>query len=404
MAALLVVGGVVVSLITSGSPTEARLHARLAPSAAFQWAADDGCRGAPAMQERYPEDEASPTAAEGTAAHWYVSETLQHRAVTVGKEAPNKVPVTTEMVDCGNAFVADVWRVARRNASQGVLHVEQPVRIATVHPDCWGTPDAYVINRSERTIHLWDYKYGHRFVDAYRNWQLLLYAIGVLETAGIPQDDWKHWSITLTIVQPRNYHPAGPVREWVLGGPALLKYVEPLQRAAIEASVAGAKLRTGDHCRDCTARHACPALLRSAALSVDIAHEQTPMEMTPAGLGLELRYLTAALARIKARHDALEEQALGLIRSGRDVPLWKGDYSNGREGWKRPAAELVAMGDLMGVDLRKPVECITPNQARKAGVDDAVVRAFSERPRGSLRLVPVNDDTVSRAFQKGDEL
>ena len=162
-------------------------------------------------------------------------------------------------------------------------------------------------------------------------------------------------------------------------------------------------MRTGEHCRNCSARHACPALMRSAALSVDIAHEQTPMDLTPAALGLELQYLTVALARIKARHDALEEQGLGLVRSGQDVPLWAGSYSSGRERWNRPAEQVAVLGDMWGVDLRSPMAVITPAQARKAGIEDMVVQAYAERPRGSLKLVPVSDDKVSRAFARGDE-
>ncbi len=382
--------------ITAGSSAEARLHARLAPSSAFQWAPEGGCRGAPAMQERYPEDRDSPTAAEGIAAHWYGSETLSGRVVTLGMEASNGIAIDADMVDCGNAYVADVRRVA------GTVRIEERVTIHSVHPDCWGTPDAYILQRDERRLFVWDYKYGHRFVDAYRNWQLILYAIGVLESEGVPADDWKHWSITLTIVQPRCYRSGGPAEPWVIGGPALIKYIDPLRRAAIEASQAGAQLRTGDHCRDCSARHTCPALMRSAALSVDVAHEQTPMDLTPAALGLELRYLTAAMARIKARHDALEEQALGSIRAGRDVPMWKGGYGTGRERWKQPATEVAMLGDMWGLDLRKPTECITPAQARKAGIDEAVIAAFAERPSGALRLVPVSDDAAVRAFTGGD--
>lgn len=345
------------------------------------------------MQERYPEDDTSPHAAEGHAAHWWVAEALSGREHPAGAEAPNGLALDVEMIDCGRTMVADVRGVG------GTVRVEERVTIHTVHDDCWGTPDAYVMERDVRRLTVWDYKYGHRYVDAYRNWQLILYAIGILESEGIPQDEWGHYALSLTIVQPRNYHPDGPVRSWSIGGPALVKYVEPLRRAATEASMPGAQLRTGDHCRDCSARHACPALARSAALSVDIAHEQTPMDLTPAAMGRELAYLTAAMARIKARHDALEEQTLAAIRAGQDVPLWKGTYSAGRERWKVPPEQVAILGDMWGVDVRAPLAVLTPAQARKAGLD---IAGFTERPTGALRLEPVTDGAVSRAFERGD--
>lgn len=94
---------------------------------------------------------------------------------------------------------------------------------------------------------------------------------------------------------------------------------------------------------------------------------------------------------------------MGLIRAGRDVPMWKGSYSNGRERWKLPAGQVAMLGEMWGVDLRKPEDVITPAQARKAGLDDEVVAGFAERPTGALKLVPVTDDTVSRAFAREGE-
>ncbi len=382
-------------------------HARLAPSGSYQWAPDDGCRGAVAMQERYPEDADSEKAREGTAAHFHVTETLSGRDAPAGTETPAGVPVDMEMVDAGKSFIASIRRTLLLHPGC-ILRVEERVYMTSIHADCWGTPDVYLCDHANRTLHVWDYKYGHRFVDAFRNWQLILYAIGVLDSEGVPPDDRKHWSITLAIGQPRNYHPLGPIRTWEIGGPALMRYVEPLQRAAIEASVSNAPLRTGDHCRDCTARawydevtglvDVCPALQRSAALSIDVAYEQTPVTMSAAAVGLELRYLRDAEKRIKARADALEEVILAAMRGGHDVPLWKADYSSGRERWKYPSDQVAALGDMWGVDLRKPLECMTPAQARKEGVDDSVIKAFAEQPRGALKLVPVTDHNVAKAF------
>jgi len=349
------------------------------------------------MCERYPEDEESEKAREGTAAHWYVSETLFGRSVKVGDVAPNGVPIDAEMVDCGDVLIRHA-----RSLPIGELLVEGRLRITSVHPtDCWGTVDVGHVLRDQRRLTIVDYKYGHRYVDAFRNWQLMLYAIGILDELGVSAEDRRYWTINLVIVQPRSYHPTGPIRTWTLGGPALLKYTEQLRRAATVAMLADAPLQTGPHCRDCSARHACPALHQAAALSVDVAHEQTPMELSPIALGLELRYLMAAEARIKARRDALEEMVLGMMRSGRDVPLFKADYSSGRRKWKLPAAQAAAMGDMFGVDLRKPLDVITPTQAEASGVPREIILQMSDQPRGSMKLVPVTDDTVARAF--GDE-
>lgn len=386
------------SAITAGSPTEARLHARLAPSGAHQWAPDDGCRGAVGMQVRYPQDTDSEKAREGVAAHHHVTETLMERAVAVGTEAPNNVPINQEMVDAGLSMILHVNRI-RTQYPNALFRVETRVAMTLVHPtECWGTPDAFLIDKEARVLWVWDYKYGHRYVDAFRNWQLILYAIGVLENHAFHREDWHGWRINFVICQPRNYHPAGPIREWYIGGAGLMEYVPRLRKAAYETLDPGARLVTGDHCRDCTARHACPALMQSAALGVDVAYDQTPMELSPHAMGLELRYLRDAEARIKARADALEEQILGQMRSGRDVPLWKADYSKGREVWDVPVSQVITLGRMCGVDVAKPAEVITPVQARAAGIDERMLLGLTRQPRESMRLVAVTDDSVSRAF------
>lgn len=371
------------------------LHATLAPSSAFIWAPVDGCKGQVQFVRRYPVDTESQDAREGTAAHWYVSETLHGRVVTEGMIAPNAEPITAEMIEAGRLFIDDINRT-RAQYPGAVFHVEQRVAMTCVHAECWGTPDAFLFDARTGMLIVWDYKYGHRYIDPFRNWQLILYAIGVLEMMGLA--DWQPYRCTLRIVQPRNYHPTGHIREWYLSGFALLDYVKVLRVAAFEVMSPGAELHTGNHCRDCDARHGCPALMRAAALSIDIAYQQTPMDLTPAALGLELRYLTDAEARLKARRAALEEQVLGMMRAGKDVPLWRADYSSGRERWTKTPAEVFALGDLFGVDLRQEIKPVTPAQARALGIDKTVTAGFAETPRGSMKLVALTDDSVAKAF------
>ena len=79
-------------------------------------------------------------------------------------------------------------------------------------------------------LDLWDYKHGHRFVDAFENWQEIDYAFGIIgrpEFAGIPPANIE---ITFGIVQPRNYHAMGPVRTWKVRADQLAVYAERLKR------------------------------------------------------------------------------------------------------------------------------------------------------------------------------
>lgn len=370
-------------------------HAPLAPSRASRWG-PGACPGSAAMERKYPEDEDSEESRQGTAAHFYVTEALAGRIHPPGHLTPNGHPIDLEMIECGEALLTDV-RDTLKAAQSGALRIEERVSMAKmVHPDNWGTPDTYLLDTEQTTLHVWDYKYGHRYVDAFRNWQMIDYAIGILECEGI--EDWHPWRITLTIAQPRNYAPEGPMREWYLSGSQLREYAGQLKEAAMLAAYPDAELRTGPHCRDCLAAHACPALQRAAMAAVDVSYRQGSIDMPADAVGLELKILAASAARLKARMDALEEHAIGLIRTNKAVPHWTMGRTQPRSVWKQPAEEIVEMGKLFGVDLAQPLKAITPPQAIKAGIDRAVITEYAETPLGSLKLVPADESNAAKAF------
>jgi hypothetical protein len=77
---------------------------------------------------------------------------------------------------------------------------------------------------------------------------------------------------------------------------------------------------------------------------------------------------------------------------------WAITHGKARERWAKPPAEVFALGDMMGVELRKPSEAITPNQARDLGLDAAVIAAYAERPTGAAKLTPRDASTAARVF------
>ncbi len=374
-------------------------HARLAPSGADRWG-PGRCPRSPAMEAAYPVDQESPEAIEGTAAHHYLAEALHGRMVTVGALAPNGHPINREMVDCAEDIIRDI-RDTLKQVADGVLRIEQRAYAPElVHRDNWGTPDAYLPDRARRVLHVWDYKYGHRYVDAFENWQLLDYAIAILESEGVPYAEWAAWNITLTIAQPRNYHPDGPLREWYLTGVQLQGYAQQLRAAALATDDPGAPLVTGEHCRDCRARAACPALERTVMRLVDMSLTGQPIDLPPPALGLELMIIRAAMKRLGARAVGLEEQALAMARRGVSIPHWRAEYSYGRKRWKddMPADQIAALGEALGLELMNPAKPITPTQAAKAGLDPSLVDAFSDTPRGAMALVPFDDKDIAKRF------
>lgn len=101
--------------------------------------------------------------------------------------------------------------------------------------------------------------------------------------------------------------------------------------------------------------------------------------------------------RLSARVDGLRESVAAYGKQGIPTPYHALEQTYGRQAWTVPVDQVIAMGQLMGKDLSKP-GALTPKQAIKAGVDGAVINAYSHTPPGPVKLVPVNPDNARRIF------
>ena len=358
-------------------------HSILAPSSSARRVQ---CPGSTLLEAAYPETETTPDAADGDAAHWAAAEQLSGRLIDVGQIAPNGVVLTQEMVEGADLYYDDVANTLKpfnRKPSEGAI--EQQIAIPRVHPQSFGTPD-YAIWARFGHLFVWDYKFGHRFVEVYENYQLIEYVAGLLH--GITQQGYSDQliDVTVKIVQPRAYHRSGPIRTWSFKASDIRAHINIASTAAHEALGPEPKQRVGPECRDCRARHACVTLQRAAMRELDEAGREQPLDLPPAALGLELAMLRQGIKRLEARASGLEEQALAQIKRGVSIPGWRVEHGAGRQRWAKPAAEVLAVGSMFGVDLAKPVEPITPLQAVAKGLPAEMLTAMSETPRGAAAL------------------
>lgn len=375
-------------------------HMPLAPSSADRWG-PEGCPGSVRMEAQYPEEEETEEQREGTAAHHYIAEMLRGRECPVGSLAPNGVPITDEMVECGAEMIEDIRSTLAAATPGSVLRVEEFVAAPTyVHKDNGGTPDAYILDRGQKHLHLWDYKHGHRVVDPYRCWQLINYDGCIFESEGITKHDAMFWTVTMTICQPRAYAREGSLREWFAQGSEIVALISNLSAAAHVASSPTAPCHTGDHCRDCRAQWDCVANQKVGGTALDIIHGQQSTNMDPAALGLEAKILAQALQRGKDRLAALEARALALVRSGNNVPYHSLEWTNPRPKWEEGQEETAAgLCAMFGVEIARPWNTpITPKQAIKAGVDETVIKPYVFTPPASQKLVRVDDKAALRVF------
>lgn len=377
-------------------------HSILPPSGAAAWKL---CGLWVAMNQAYPKPD-TPESLEGNAAHWVFAEMLAGNIVCEGLIAPNGVVVTEEMID-GGELVLDAVYARLTAAGLNVMelsevHIEEPVTIPRIHSQCWGTPDIWGFSSSTSTLEVFDYKFGHRFVDEYENDQGVAYIAGIIDHlaevlgkgAGLLDQAIK---VNFTVIQPRCFYKGAPVRTWSVMASDLRAHINQLATAAGVALAADPPAVTNTECGDCPGRHACPALQKAAYYDAEFAVKSSPVELPPAAASLELKMMERSLERLQARVEGMREAVATYIRQGHSVPWHRAEQGFGRQQWTMPVDQVLAMGSLMGVDLSK-TGVKTPKQALKSGVDEAVIKAYSVTPLGSIKLVPDNPADARRVF------
>lgn len=384
-------------------------HKFLAPSAAHIWGAPGGCRAYPLMAQMYPEDEDGQDAKEGTAAHEIAARMIESAQNGqpfrnfVGQTASNGVLITSEIQDSAEIYARDVaTEMSARWVTGGDrLRVERPVDMPMIHPEHnGGTPDCALFDDQRNEIIVWDFKHGFAIVEEFENWQLLDYAAGLVRVFGFDTVTDQNLTIRLRVVQPRAFHPGGAVREWALSGGELRGYVNILAASAAECMEDDPVARTGDHCRYCPARHACGTLQKAATHAAQVAGSATPRDLDAHATGVELHLLEQAAKLLEYRITGLKEQAEAMARRGERVTNYTLEPQVGRLAWTIPDEEVLAIGDMMGVDLRN-IKPITPTQARdRKLIDASVINEYSARPSAGFKLVPDNFNEATKVFKK----
>lgn len=362
-------------------------HSILPPSGAAAWR---HCPMWVTMNQLYPQGDTPDTLA-GNAAHWVFGEMLAGRAVTEGMQAPNGVYVTDEMIDGAELYVDTIRSRVPANVP---LHVEEPVSIKRIHDQCWGTPDTWAFISTAMVLEVFDYKFGHEYVDEFENDQGVAYVAGLIEHLQLNDQILR---VNFTIIQPRCYYRGQPVRTWSFIASDIRGNVNKLMNAAGEALLPNPRATTNPACGDCQGRHACQALQQAAYHDLEYSTQSAPLELPPEAASLELRMLERGLERLEARVDGLREAVATHIRQGKNVPHHVAEQGYGRQTWTISIDQVVAMGNLMGKDLTKN-GVKTPKQAITAGVDEAVIKAYSITPLGKIKLLPNNTANAKKVF------
>lgn len=239
-------------------------HSPLGPSQAKRYI---NCPGSVSLCESLPPELPTRYAEEGTAAHKLAEYFLTHKIYEPSKAAfddwsavlPERYRqyYSQEMVEHVQVYTEYIQQQLQLGDIRAA-YVEQVYNLDWLCPGIWGTCD-FVIVKANGIVKVIDFKYGAGVVvEAKDNPQLMLYGL----MAGKNPLDHKYRTdlVDLTIVQPRAYHPEGPIRhQSAIPYSKLLKWGKnTVKKAVVETGDSKASLRCGDWCKFCRANCICP--------------------------------------------------------------------------------------------------------------------------------------------------
>ena len=334
-------------------------------------------------------------ALEGTAAHWCGSELICGRVPVVGAAHQNGVVIDADMLKHAEEYrdIVQSWGLP--------VYVEQYLNIPEIYEGFGGTPDAWAYDRATATIKIIDYKYGFQIVEPFENWQLLCYVSGIITQLQLDGYLDQIYTVEFYVYQPRVNHIDGHLRMWKTTAANLRPFFNRLQMAAQNVYGKNPIATTGKQCRYCEARHVCTVLLESSYSAMQMSREPDTFNLNTTQAGRELIQIESAIEILKSRKTGLEGQLIHDLLAGNVSPHFKLDRVKSRAKWRDGSENLVlAMGEMLGVDLAQPRAPISPAQARKKNIDESVISIYSYNPMGEQKLVPLSTLKTRKLFER----
>lgn len=384
-------------------------HSVLPPSSAHIWGKPDGCRMWVLMNQLHPETEPTQESMEGDASHEIAATLIDGMARAreipfkefEGGTTSNGIMIDEDMYDGAFMYASNVREVMHQTRVYGGpnLGVEQQIPIPRVHEIQFGTPDCFLHDANGHVLYVWDYKYGYEVVEVYENWQLMNYIAGILDYLQVNGLEDQHLTVVMRVVQPRAFHREGPIREWRFMASDLRGYFNQLHANAAECLKPNPVATSGSHCKHCPGRHDCEAAIRGGWSLYEAASQATSIALNPNQLGTQLALVRRARKQLEYLESGLEEQVKSLVKGGKNVAGWKAEPTFGREKWNKPVEEVIQMGQMLGHDLEKKT-AVTPNEARKMGIDDTMLSMYSEKSKTGIAIVQDTGVKAKRIFSQ----
>lgn len=359
-------------------------------SAALRWV---NCPEAAWLEPQYPDNEGE-AAREGTAAHEMAELVLTGKFTIeelVNRQASNGVIMIDEMVEHVLMYVEHVQSRGVAFWVEESILIENPAIMAgKVTGRCDGA--AFAFDDTSGMLYIDDFKYGMGLVEIFENWQQLVYAIGMNQKI-----DRVVKNITMSIIQPRGHHHDGHIRSWTITEAELIRYTKILVERVNAVMSPDRQCHTGMHCRYCKAHAFCAPAIAAGWNAVDVTMNALPDTTTPEQVAVLIDELTHASKTIKHLLDAVNGRGEKMILGGQPVPGYSVLPGKGNTAFINED-EAIATAKCFGVDITKTAT-VTPAEAKRRKLPDAVYESLTYRPSTSPRLVKMNITSFRKVFE-----
>lgn len=232
--------------------------------------------------------------------------------------------------------------------------------------DFKGTVDCEIIEEVDgvlQSIEIADYKDGMGYVDPYMNPQLLVYAGGVIHKLK-KYGELPNVPVTLTIIQPKlTMVGKNAINSFHTDVDFVSRWMDDLESNIIETQDPNAEFIPGDEqCKWCPGKSICPALNEKVGkLFGDVTKQTKPEDMTDE----KILELIESAPMIRSFLDAVEEQAMTRMKSGKKIPGLKVIHGRGSKSWNLENKEVEDRLRRMGIPKGQiyKTSILTPTQA-----------------------------------------
>lgn len=338
----------------------------------------------------------SPSADEGTMAHALAENALRQYFETHEYSIPDthdEVIVPVDMKIKVRDYV-DLCIGISDQYSINEIWIEHKFNCGFLDDDLFTRVDFACYDIVGKTLHVLDFKYGHRQVRARENPQLIIGAQSIIDT--IVEEHRDVDRVEMTIYQPNGPTASMPVDVWEQCTLGVLGYAEALK---LWYDSTNKDLCPGGHCHYCDARGGCEAVTVALYEGWDTmsTYNDIPPDFTAEQLEKMMAETEALKSLLRAHETGLEQMMVSRLKAGDDFPHWEYSTSLSDRKWDYPDEDIIGLGRSMGIDLEKKT-LLSPKQAEVAGIPKEVINTLVRRDSTGLKLRKKSLKTLRQAF------